>query len=274
MLDRLIHFYGVVRSGNHAIIYWLLHQYPDITKFQGHAYTNRERTFWTRHYENYLRGYFNSISFDWGNQPQFWEDVALWKQYNNKDNYDTTLLFSYEDRWLHQIVGNPYNYIVESTFPAKQTYNIIVLRDFKNWLASCCKSPIAQVNWHDLNIQPSDESLYRVRGLIEMWYSYALECLGVTNVLGKKICINYNHWCESKEYRSFIAESMGLTFTDVGFKEIAFQGGRSSFYDYNTVSHKDIMTKDKWKYYENYQPFHELLQYSDKTVKLSDRIFE
>ena len=273
MLDKLMHLYGVIRSGNHAIIYWLLHQYDGITEFQGHAYTNRDRAIWIRQYKNHLRGLFNSRPFNWANQPVFWEDVNLWKQHNNKEDYNTTLLLSYEDMWLQEIISNPYSYVIDSTFSAKKRYSIIVLRDMKNWLASCCKSPIAQVNWQDLSIYPDAESFMRVRGLIHMYYDYALEFVGHTNILSNKICINYNKWCESKEYRFHIAESMDLTFTDVGFDEIAFQGGKSSFFDYNTVSHKDIMTPDKWKYYENYLAFHEILDYGSPVLKLSDKIF-
>ena len=65
--------------------------------------------------------------------------------------------------------------------------------------------------------------------VIGLWKRYAAEFLGDTHILENKICIYFNAWHSSRDYRMEIAKRLGLTFTDAGYQDVPDIGGGSSF---------------------------------------------
>ncbi len=63
----------------------------------------------------------------------------------------------------------------------------------------------------------------------ELWISHAQEFLGLTNHLENKVCIYFNSWFSSRDYRPNISRRLNLKFTDNGFSKISQIGGGSSF---------------------------------------------
>ncbi|GAG15524.1 unnamed protein product, partial [marine sediment metagenome] len=61
------------------------------------------------------------------------------------------------------------------------------------------------------------------------WKSHAREFIRHTQKLNNPILISYNEWSQDIEYRKKLANTLGVNFTDAGFKEIPAYGGGSSF---------------------------------------------
>lgn len=101
-------------------------------------------------------------------------------------------------------------------FPYKVDYNIIVLRDCFNNLASL----VAQRTDHT-NL---DNDLLVLK---EIWKTHAREYLGLTNHLEYKSFILYNKWVLSKRYRKSLCKKYDMTFTDIGYDKIPHNGGMS-----------------------------------------------
>jgi hypothetical protein len=64
---------------------------------------------------------------------------------------------------------------------------------------------------------------------VDLWKEYAYEFIGQTDHLQNKLCVNYNQWCHSINYRKKIIQNLGIEFTDEGFQKVPSFGGGSSF---------------------------------------------
>jgi len=61
------------------------------------------------------------------------------------------------------------------------------------------------------------------------WISHAMEYLDLTSFLPRKICVDYNSWCASEEYRRAIAEKLGLEYSKDGLEGVPRDGGGSTW---------------------------------------------
>lgn len=126
-----------------------------------------------------------------------------------------SLLVSLED---HSLEVTPFIQV-----PVPLTY-VLILRDPENLFASRIRKA-SNTN----NPTYSEKLDDRTRELMRLWKSHAKEFLGVTNVLSNKVCISFNAWFASREYRQQIAEQLNLCFNDSAFPHISSIGGGSSF---------------------------------------------
>lgn len=100
--------------------------------------------------------------------------------------------------------------------PIKHEFmNVIVIRDILNTLAS----RINHFTWRNGEQEVSD------------WKEYAKEVLRQTKYLKNPICILFNLWFVSLEYRKNISKLLGfgMNFTDIGLQDVPCHGGGSSF---------------------------------------------
>lgn len=193
--EELFQFCGVQRSGNHAVINWIISQEKSKTCFINGVFPLGNP--WC---ENWGLSYRN---FDYWPESRDVSGALVSKQ---------LLLCSYENRSLEEIskdLENLATYVGKS----KDRRTILILRDPYNTFASWLK-----VGWQ---VTPK---------IIELWKHYAREFLGETNCLPEpKVMINFNHWFLNQEYRHQIAKQLDLKFTDNGLDTITHHGGGSSF---------------------------------------------
>jgi len=230
---------GMRRSGNHAVINWIVSQIPGDKLF------------------------FNDVDiFDPLNR-----NCLVGFQKENKNGRYNLLIYSFEDRILNSVAD-------DNVYPQKKAYkhlveerlDIIIIRDPFNLFASRRK----------LKSQFERKTTY-ISGLSapQLWVTYANEFLGETKYLkNKKIAINYNRWCSSKNYRSKIADSLGIVFTDYGFGKVTKFGGGSSFDAINYDGQASKMeTRKRWeKFKYDYSYARNFRDY--KILNLSEKIFE
>jgi hypothetical protein len=176
------------------------------------------------------------------------------------------LIYNYEDRRLETIFTNRFERDHDRFVgSSKRRIDVIILRDAFNSLASrhaarWCLNRLG----YDSNYALS----------IRLWKAYAHEFLGHTNLLKhNKSTINYNQWCRNRDYRAELAESLGLNFTDTGFKSVVHAGGGSSFdrTRFHGQAHR-MQVLERWKYFANDQRYRRIFE-DRELVGLSTEIF-
>jgi hypothetical protein len=197
----LVVAHGLKRSGNHAIINWLL----------GHAPFE----------------FFNNVI--WINPILNGEPYP--PRYENLDGLLATRIASrYERlklRWTRPVMVSLEDHpLTVSPFVHPERLdpvNVLILRDPRNVFAS----RIRMVKRLDVACFKTDEA--SIRHFVELWKSHAREFVGATSLLQRKVCVYYNAWCANEDYRRSVSRQLRLTFTDAGFNQVSDEGGGSSF---------------------------------------------
>ena len=192
--QRLIRFCGIQRTGNHALINWIIAQEQLETCYINGAFpgVNPWQENWGISYPNF---------------PYWPEERDARGELVGKE----LLLVSYENRPLDEVAADRDD-ISKYIGVSKSDRCVLVLRDPYNTFASWLKrdTPVTQA-------------------VVDLWKTYAYEFLGKQNVLGTKVCISFNEWFLSRDYRCQLAQQLGLRFTDRGVDVVSHHGGGSSF---------------------------------------------
>jgi hypothetical protein len=269
-------FHGLRRSGNHAVISWLMSHVEGTIV---HLNDIRDRTLDPyRGCEGYeVRGipyrtckrgirdatvyYLKSLA---GRKPH----VMFYPPYDPLVQVEPLrqvplkqlLILSYENRRLDDVCSSEYearrrNYIGDS----RSDFDILLLRDPHNLFASMIKSRM-------LSPQNRDQ-------IVPMWKEHAREFLGTTRTLTyAPVTINYNRWYQEPAYRDGIARSLSFNGASPLPSTVHVAGGGSSFdgrsFHGNAAAMKVL---DRWKSYVG-DDFYENL-FDDEVRTLSDEIF-
>jgi hypothetical protein len=204
-------FWGLQRSGNHALIQWIMAHYPEPKLHLNNQVFGQELK---ANHAKYLKDYGISHKMDGFIHCDKTESDWLQKWSQPKDELNELLLISFENQNLTSLLPDFYQkgcQALDSSLLGKSqsTKNVIILRDPFNWIVSSYKTN------RPINI--------------DLWKIYAKEFLGITNFLPQKICINYNEWFLRKAYRQEIATQLDVDFTDAGLNLVSNVGGGSSF---------------------------------------------
>ncbi len=100
---------------------------------------------------------------------------------------------------------------------SQHQFDIVLVRDPYNLFASLIKT--------SNNISELSNSQL----VIDKWKEHAKEYLGYTNHLKHQVGISYNAWFQDQEYRRELADRLKLTFTDDGMDSVPMFGKGSSF---------------------------------------------
>jgi len=193
--ERLIQFCGIQRSGNHAVIHWIISQQPLKTCFINGIQPHHNPWFnnWGIAYHNY----------DYWPRERDRAGALVSKQ---------LLLCSYENQ--------PLTHIFDPSFPLQRYVGrshrhttVLLLRDPYNTFAS----------WLQAGWSPSAE-------IIKLWKQYAREYLGCSQQTpGGIVRVSFNQWFADVTYRQWLAQSLNLPFSDQGLDQVTPHGGGSSF---------------------------------------------
>lgn len=246
---------GLQRSGNHAIINWILSQCLGKGLFLNFVKPN-------------ANPYATAVQNQLG---KFTKHFDL-KRERIILSYKDYLLYSYEDDYLEKVFSDQFEaqhdrYVGIS----KRRFDILILRDPYNLFASRIKMSLDKPGGYPGKISLSTpQNMGRLKSL---WKSYALEYLNKTHYLRyDKLCINYNRWFSDKSYRQKIAKRLFLRFTDRGIDEYAVF---SSFE--NTVDRKsgaqNLKIYDRWKIYIQHPWYRKYVLEDEELKNISDKIF-
>jgi len=164
----------------------------------------------------------------------------------------------------------------ENYFHADKHVSIIILRDFFNWAASLTKY------WS--NVPLKNRSPNRRVNFVKTWKTYAREFLNITNILPDKIPLNYNTWCDSKEYRQTISTKFGDHYSDKTLETVALSGifmtpgGAGSSFD--RFKHQgrasEMLVKHRWMQMSNndvYRNWVDEFMLDDECISLFTSIY-
>ena len=235
------------RSGNHAIIQWLLAQAEGRVCFLNCAEPKNNPFCWARPLGTGLPYVANDPSFHWEEERA---GVFSPKDY---------LLHSYEDCFLGMFRRGPWEKQHDAWVgPSASRCDILILRDPFNLFASRLKCGIGR-------IPPQT--------VARMWKQHARQFLGVQQYLpNPTVVISYNRWFSRKSYRRQIAEQLGLRFSDRGFHKVSDTAGGSSF-DGLRFRHRAVRMKvlERWKTMADDNAYRSL--FDDEIVTLSQAAF-
>lgn len=239
---------GMSRSGNHAIIHWLLNQAPGRSCFLNcvEGKTNPFVSARPLHRDGLPYAV---------NYPEFSWDRELRGNFSQKD----LLIHSYEDNFLgyvcHPLFEQHHDQWVG---PSRRRYDVLILRDPFNLFASRLRAGFSHLS---------------LRTTARIWQQHAREFLGQRHHLNQpRILINYNRWATERSYRQQLAEQLGLPFTDVGIHTVHKTAGGSSFdgLRYNGEAGQ-MKVLERWKAYQADPTYRQL--FDPTLVDLSQRIF-
>lgn len=199
------------------------------------------------------------------------------------------LMYSYEHKDIRKLENGEFIQDRNLVGESKNRYNILILRDVFNWLASLLMTK--GESRPKLNLYPEYNILGRkdwakyasvlpVRNYhstnkeyLGFWKCYAEEFLGKTDYLkDKKICISFNQWFLDEDYRIKIANLLNLEYSDLS---LDYAGSPSSF-DKTQYYHGDAQgmgALDRWKILKDNIIYQDVLDYVPEVRELSYEIF-
>ena len=232
-------FFGMRRSGQHAILNWLAGHYDEPVWF------------------------FNDISA-FAEPDKFGGDECATKlpiyvqnasKIENVWEQPKKVLFqTYEDKWYWPIETGKNDRVVGSS---RKKIFVLFIRDPYNMFASrlCNTGPVFPCN---------DRSIL-------MWKTYAREVLGRTEYRPQSVFINYNRWFKESEYRREIENVFGLNESDEWMNRVTGVGSTFSNKELDGKAH-EMKVFERWKFAVRHPFFVKLIK--DKEVReLSEDLF-
>jgi hypothetical protein len=239
---------GMSRSGNHAIIHWILAHAEGRTCFLNCAEPKNNPFCWARPLGTGQPCYRV-------NYPEFDLERERAGTFSTKDY----LVYSYEDCFLGMFRDGPWEDEHDAWLgPSASRRDILILRDPFNLFASRLKTGIGTIPPHTA---------------IRIWKQHARQFLGLRRLLrNSAILISYNQWVSRRSYRRRLAKQLGLRFTDSGIDEVSGTAGGSSFDGMEFRRRASRMKVfDRWKLLADDEAYRRL--FDEETIRLSEAIF-
>ena len=236
------------RTGHHAVAVWLLHQRKDVTDF---SITTISRWLFAIGDDKDLYMMANNALKTGPNEhpdkiklPSIVEEIK-----------PSGLIITHEQEKI--------NNTILKAFKSPFIFNkpIVVIRDFRNWAASCIKMALRDNKIIEDVINNDKVSVYKDHLL-----NY-----------DKPDCyyVIFNDWATSKLYRQAICNDLGYTFTDSAKDQLSIFGGGSSFtgMDYlKNASQMDV--NNRYQELEEHPYYEMIMSKHEEVLNLSDSIFK
>ncbi|MGB7058105.1 MAG: hypothetical protein WBD58_10410 [Geitlerinemataceae cyanobacterium] len=246
--QKEIRIVGLRRTGNHAIIQWIVKQQIGNVLCLNNLPIDESP---------YRHRYEYPEKNDLPEQIEKLEAEA-----KGEFTLKECLIYSYEDHPLKSVFSDRFEdrhdlYLGKS----RCRYDVLLLRDPFNLFASRFKS-------HKIGVKETEQDM------VSVWIEYAKEFLGETNYLKhQKICINYNEWFRDREYRRKIADLLDSEFSDAGIDEVSHYGGGSSFNQQNLQGKaRQMDVLNRWKSFADDPAYRQLFK-NPELFEYSEKIF-
>lgn len=239
--EKEIALFGIRRSGNHAIIHWLIHHMgkrvvhlndvtsaspydscteinvkglplcqSSLSRFQSSLPRFRPSRQGIKNLYRYLTRNQEVIEYSMRDKDVDWNAIRC---FTPKD----CLIISYENSFLENIAYSEYVKQHDINVGcSEQSYRIVVLRDAFNLFASLLRMSLATAQ--------------DIEQCVEIYKQYAEIFIDP----GKQerlnlICINFNEWFNNSNYRIHLAQRLGVNINGDPFQKVPSIGGGSSF---------------------------------------------
>jgi hypothetical protein len=261
--------FGLKRSGNHAIIFWLLQHlgrhtihlndvtgespYDSCTEInaRGLPLWRCKPKLWHLCRNFWLKG---AIEYKKKDHEVNWSYI---RHFSPKD----CLILSYENRFLdddaYAAFGQRHDFHVGCS---AQHHRVVVLRDAFNLFASLHRAPFI----------PAEDMATCVR-IYKQYAELFLDAHRQKEM--NTICVNYNEWFSSRGYRIELASKFGVAIGGEPFLAVPSIGGGSSF-DRNKKDGRAQRMKvlERWQACRN-DPAYRAIFEDRRLVQLSEAVF-
>lgn len=238
---------GLSRSGNHAIIRWMVGQYED-SGYEVFFHNNAIKNF--MEYLN-LRGGGGMHGLPSPN-PKF-IDILMHITRNDKKVF----VISFEDLTIDERLGQMTEFA---------DHNVVILRDPYNLFASRIQGLLPPRGRKGAK-KVSDLQEAEVNKYISQYQEFA----GESSHLKNKVCISYNSWVADSDYRKATSESLGAKFTDAKYRYRACSSfGPKSPIELPSEKPEDFLERYKacWE-----DPMFNRIKESEELATISKNIF-
>jgi len=276
--ENEIRIFSLPRSGAHPIITWIASMFCEPIYF----FDNSNLIFDPLRTRFSSAGNILTLEPDLCNIFQSLKNMHGWPEYKIheiRNRKKECIMYRYEINhlsfinnrfWELKLRAKNHNnsYVGKSKFQ----FDIIVLRDFRNWVASLIR--FQDGTW----FREKNKKVY-----MELWEHVAKEFIGDTAFLPfKKIQIKYNEWFRKEMYRKEIAKSLNLEYSNKFINRLSMTGRSQknptgSSFDGSTFKHKanemqvqkrySLLQDDDLKFYNS------IIKESSELLELSDEIF-
>lgn len=238
---------GMSRSGNHALLHWILAQAPGRACLLNCAEPRTNPFLSARPLGNGKAYRVNYRGFSLKRERA--------GQLSRKD----WLVHSYEDCFLTMLASEPFEtHHDDWVGRSAMRIDVLVLRDPFNLFASRLKSGYSGVT---------------PRTAVRIWKQHARQALGLRRILPHRpTVVLFNAWHGDRSYRRRLAEELDLDFTDAGKEEVADCAGGSSFD--RRMCHgraSQMQLADRWKHFVDDPRYHGL--FDAELCDLSEQLF-
>lgn len=207
-----IQFFGLQRSGNHAVLAWLFQQFPEPVYFFNNA----------KHFGNPLKEF---QSHDLPNTVKIRRGEARLRQLEEiGPTKKRVLAYSYENLPLRALRER-------ELVPGKDAVTglssclrrVLIIRDFDNWFAS-------RIRYHEA-AKGAFPSIPQIVRFAKLWAIYAREYAGETQYLrdAPLVRVCFNRWVRDDSYRCEVLDAMAIKLRDNSISYVPSAGGGSSF---------------------------------------------
>ncbi|MDJ0746120.1 MAG: hypothetical protein QNJ32_22535 [Xenococcaceae cyanobacterium MO_167.B27] len=288
--QKEIRVFGIRRSGNHAVISWIIDNYPGKVVFINNINFQDTIDFpiqpfnigWKRPFVDHMvikglqywrckknlkpkRKLISLIKYILAIPERFTlysRDKFIDIEYARLVKKDL-LMYSFEDissndSRLIEFYKNQPQYIGNSY----QKINLLVLRDPWNLFASMLKTNMFERNEQD-----------KIR-YINLFKEYAKEFIKSSkNETSEVVCANYNKWVFEPDYKVELGQKLGFSASEEPYEKLSNRGGGSSFDGRNYQSNASSMkVLERWKVFQNDEFYQEIFTDSE-LVELGIEIF-
>lgn len=245
--------FGLQRSGNHAIINWIVLNKGPTLLFLNYVRNHRHFNPFVSFSRSIMKNELGMLECP----PELRSKRCRTWRWHLKHPRKDCLIYSYEDRDLDTLTGDQlqqqHDYCLGKSLRKR---DLLILRDPFNTLASRLKQGKAS------------------SAVVEMWKGYAREFVGDSHRLrADKVAINYNRWCANAEYRAELAATLDLADPELGVDQVSNIGGGSSFdrtsYDGRAGA---MRTAERWRHFQDDREFRRFFA-DPEVIELSERIF-
>ncbi len=240
------------RTGHHAVAVWLLHQRRKV-----HDFAINTITPWLFKVENdegvaLLAN--NPLKADENEHPDKDRFTDIVTEIN-----PCSLFLTHEQESLAS-VGWVYAHSRLVLRNRLDHQMVVVLRDFKNWIASCIKMA-------ERDNKPVETIINEEKISVYMNHCGLINNDHLTYVL-------YNHWVEQEGYRQEICDKLGLHFTDAALNQLSIFGGGSSFDGMKHIKTASLMkVNQRYKEMEDHPDYIRIINENKDALSLSNDIF-
>ncbi len=248
---------GLSRSGNHAIINWLINQIEGKYLFLNCTEPKFNPFDTSRPLDNEGRSFLTNL-----------EGYDLQEEQKGRFFRKDYLIYNHEDCFLGPVNRASQKKKMEKWLGSSRVQrDILILRDPFNLFASRMKAGLINGHYTHHGVRPITTAT-----LLRIYKQHAREFLGEKHYLQNKVLINFNMWCSDKSYRRQLCRELRVPFHDTGFEQVPSVAGGSSFdgTDFSGSSHRMALF-DRWRQFATEQQYWSL--FDDEVARLAERIF-